>query len=92
MVAQTNMYLEETAQTLYKMNADEMVRPQCLARMDYEREQARQRWRQENDQREIATLKKTVDAQLLQLADKDTEIANKDAEIAALKAQLQSRQ
>lgn len=57
MVAQNNMYLEETAQTLYKMNADEMVRLQCLARMDYEREQARQRWRQENDQREIATLK-----------------------------------
>lgn len=41
MVAQNNTHLGEAAQTLYKMNADEMVRLKCLARLDYEREQAR---------------------------------------------------
>ena len=37
MLAQNNEYLEETAESLYIANADEIVRQQCLAREDVER-------------------------------------------------------
>ena len=36
MLAKNNEYLEETAESLYRANADEIVRQQCLAREDAE--------------------------------------------------------
>lgn len=37
MIAQKNKYLQEASETLYALNADEMVRQQCQARADYYR-------------------------------------------------------
>lgn len=37
MLAKNNEYLEETAESLYRANADEIVRQQCLTREDAER-------------------------------------------------------
>lgn len=81
MVAQNNTHLGEAAQTLYKMNADEMVRLKCLARLDYEREQARYEY----------TLKKNKEMEA-EIADLTAANADLTAEIEALKAQLKSMQ
>lgn len=37
MIAKNNEYLQEASETLYTLNADEMVRRQCQARADYYR-------------------------------------------------------
>ena len=37
MIAKNNEYLQEASETLYTLNADEMIRQQCQARADYYR-------------------------------------------------------
>ena len=68
MLAKNNEYLEETAESLYVANADEIVRQQCLAREDAER---RERTLERDNQR------LRVD---LEMANKDLELANKNLE------------
>ena len=65
MLAENNEYLEETAESLYRANADEIVRQQCLAREDAERrertlERDNQRLRAVNEtlQEDIEALRK----------------------------------
>lgn len=82
MVAQNNIYLEEAAQTLYKMNADEMVRLQCLARMDYEREQARQERKIACQAAAISNLTAVNADQAATISKQETTITNQAATIS----------
>lgn len=76
MAAENNEYLMEATQTLYTLNSDEMIRRQCQARYDAERQEF--------------LMQKKIETLSAMIADKDAEIADKDAMIASLRAQIAS--
>ncbi len=82
MIAENNEYLSEASQTLYEMNADEMIQEQCYAR--------RRRIRHEN------FLNDTISGLTQALQEQNTKftaaISEKDAEIARLKALLAEKE
>lgn len=67
MIAENNTILSEATQTLYKLNADELLREQCRAREEYEVHEkytqekiAKQEEKIAEQEREIAELKKRI--------------------------------
>ena len=74
-LAKDNEYLQETAESLYVANADEIVRQQCRAREDAERlqrtlERDNKIWKEK-----YAEATQQLDNQKLQLQEKDLQIA-----------------
>ena len=61
MAAKNNEYLMDATETLYTLNADEMIRRQCQARMDAERQEY--------------IMQRKIESLTAEIADKDAEIA-----------------
>ena len=69
MHAQKDEYIEEAANTIYRLSQDEKVRLQCEAREDYYRRQR--------------SVQHYIEEQAEQIAEKDSRIAQKEAELKA---------
>lgn len=79
MMAESDKYMSEAAAEMYMLNADEIVRQQCLAREEYYRNQRRIQKQTEQLQKQTEELKR-------QLVDKERQLADKEREIEELKA------
>lgn len=85
MLAEKDDTLEETCETMYKLNQDTAIRYWCEAREDGERIlRTYKTWLAERDN---ALAEKDNE-----LAKKDSELAEKNARIAYLEAQLNQKQ
>ena len=81
MIAENDLSLQSASTTLYKLNADEIVRQQCRAREDY--------YQLENTHiRSIKLLEEELAEKDASLAEKDSSLAEKDALIQALEEKL----
>lgn len=61
MIAENNTILSEATQTLYKLNADELLREQCRAREEYEIHEKYTQEKIETQAKEIERLKKRIE-------------------------------
>ena len=81
MIAENDPSLQSASATLYKLNADEIVRQQCRAREDY--------YQLENTHiRSIKLLEEELAEKNASLAEKDASLAEKDASLAEKDASL----
>lgn len=98
MIANNNSYLEEAAETMYELNADEMIQQRCRARNDYYKEvntnlrnlrelEKAKKVIEEKD-KIIESKNKTIEDKEKLIVDKDKLIEGKDKEIELLKKQL----
>ena len=78
MIAEKNKYMSEAAMAMYELNADEIIRQQCMAREDAE--EAKERAEQE---------RRNVVEVMRQL---EQERSNYEAEIARLKELIAQKQ
>jgi uncharacterized protein (DUF3084 family) len=100
MIAEKNPDLSEAAESLYTMNADDLVRAKCRAREDYYRDQAViqakiKQLTEENAQiaaekEQIAAEKERADARAEQLAAEKTQMAAEKAQADARAEQFSS--
>jgi chromosome segregation ATPase len=91
MIAEKNPDLSEAAESLYTMNADDLVRAKCRAREDYYRDQAviQAKIKQLTEEKEqMAAEKKQADARAEQLAAEKTQMAADKEQLAAEIAQM----
>ena len=75
MIAENNEFMQEATETLYALNADELIRQQCLAREDYYRTQN--------------TYDKVINDQAQMILNQELEIESLNNEKAALAAEIQ---
>lgn len=81
MIAENDTSLQSASTTLYRFNADELIREQCRAREDY--------YRLENTHlRSIKMLEAELAEKDACLAEKDASLAEKDASLAEKDASL----
>ena len=76
MIAENNEFMQEATETLYALNADELIRQQCLAREDYYRTQN--------------TYDKVINDQAQMILNQELEIESLNNEKAALAVQNDS--
>ena len=74
MIAENNEFMQEATETLYALNADELIRQQCLAREDYYRTQN--------------TYDKVINDQAQMILNQELEIESLNGEKAALTAEI----
>ena len=74
MIAENNEFMQEATETLYALNADELIRQQCLAREDYYRTQN--------------TYDKVINDQAQMILNQELEIESLNGEKAALPAEI----
>ena len=80
-IAAQDTSINEAAETIYQLSADERVRLECEAREDY--------WKRQRGLNRLLNKKDQIIAEKDQaLAEKDQALAEKDNEIAKLKALL----
>jgi septal ring factor EnvC (AmiA/AmiB activator) len=98
MIADTNKYMSEACAAMYELNADKLVRQQCEAREEYERQERWQAARYAKSQEDLKQAMQEADAAKretsevkIQLAERDQQIADKDRIIAELQAQLKEQ-
>lgn len=84
MITNNNSYLEAAAETMYELNADEMIQQRCRARRDYYKEVNTNL----RNLRELEKVNKMLDEKNKMLDEKDKIIDEKDKEIEILKRQL----
>ncbi len=75
MIAENNKYMEEALQALYECNADDVIREQCLARVE---QLAKENY-----------YLRTIEEQAAELAQMQTELEQKDTSIAEMHAELE---
>lgn len=85
MYAESDQYLQEAADTVYKLTQDEKIRQQCEAREDYWRRTA-------GIKREYQKAQETIKEQESQLEAKDVELEAKDAELEAKDVELEAKE
>ena len=78
MIAEKNKYMSEAAMAMYELNADEIIRQQCMAREDAE--EAKERAEQER--RNVVEVTRQL----------EQERSNYEAEIARLKELIAQKQ
>lgn len=84
MITKNDSVLSSASQSLYELNADEILRQKCLAREDYNKtEQALQKFSVENK-----LLKQELAKKDAALVEKDAALVEKDARIKALEKAL----
>lgn len=91
MIANNNSYLEEAAETMYELNADEMIQQRCRARNDYYKEvntNLRNLRELEKANKVIEEKDKIIESKNKTIVDKEKLIVDKDKEIELLKKQL----
>ena len=79
MIAEKNKYMSEAAMAMYELNADEIIRQQCMAREEYNR-----------NEKMMARKLAEADAQLAEANEQIAE-ARKDAEEAKERAEQERR-
>lgn len=60
MIVEENKYMSEAAEEMYKLNEDEIIREQCMAREEYYRHESRIQQKLEEQEKEIAEQKKMI--------------------------------
>lgn len=70
MIAEKNKYMSEAAVEMYKMNEDETIREQCMAREEYYRYERRVQKQLEEQKEQIDAYKKRIEELELQLSKK----------------------
>lgn len=91
MITKNNPILSSASQSLYELNADDIIREKCRAREDYIKvEQAAQKFGEEVKilNQELAEKISIITEQNAVISEKDSIIAEKDAYIETLLAQL----
>lgn len=84
MITKSNSVLSSASQSLYKMNANDIIREKCLAREDYlKTERAAQKFG-----KQVKILQQELSEKDAAIAEKDATIAEKDNYIKILEAQL----
>ena len=81
MIAKNNEVLTSASETLYQFNSDEMIREQCLARLDYERHERYVKNKLAEQEQALKECRDTISEQA------DT-ISELEAEIKTLREQL----
>ncbi|MBR1389985.1 MAG: PD-(D/E)XK nuclease family transposase, partial [Lachnospiraceae bacterium] len=82
MIAENDTSLQSASATLYKLNADELVREQCRAREDYYRLMNTHKHKMQLLEDELAEKNASLAKQAASLAEKDASLAEKDASLA----------
>lgn len=96
MIAENNKYMEEALQALYECNADDVIREQCLARVEQLAKENYYLRTIEEQAAELAQKEATLTEMQTELEQKDTSIAEmqteleqKDTSIAVIQAELE---
>ena len=85
MLASNNSMIENAAETIYRLSADEAIREQCEAREDYYR-------LQRTIQKEIDQQKSQIDEQKTQIDEQKTQIDEQKTQINRQQSQLEQQQ
>ena len=85
MLASNNTMIENAAETIYRLSADEAIREQCEAREDYYR-------LQRTIQKEIDQQKSQIDEQKTQIDEQKTQIDEQKTQINRQQSQLEQQQ
>lgn len=91
MIAEKDEYMSEAAAEMYKMNEDEIIREQCLAREEYYRYEKRTQkrlQRLDEIEKELEEKSRVLEEKNHALAEKDHALAEKDHVLAEQKDQL----
>ena len=82
MIAEKNKYMSEAAMAMYELNADEIIRQQCMAREEYNRNEKMMA-------RKLAEANEKIEKVTRQL---EQERSNYEAEIARLQELIAQKQ
>lgn len=82
MIAKNNKILTSATESLYQLNADELIREQCQAREDFEKHERTQ-------QKKLTEQEATIKEQANALAEKDSEIKKLADELALLRKEME---
>ena len=85
MLASNNTMIENAAETIYRLSADEAIREQCEAREDYYR-------LQRTIQKEIDQQKSQIDEQKTQIDEQKTQLDEQKTQISRQQSQLEKQQ
>ena len=85
MLASNNTMIENAAETIYRLSADEAIREQCEAREDYYR-------LQRTIQKEIDQQKSQIDEQKTQIDEQKTQINRQQSQLEQQQTQLEQQQ
>lgn len=88
MIAEKNSLLYEASKAFYELSADEKIRQQCEARLDYERTHAHIFQTLQEQEEQLKEQKKMLKKKNSQLHQQASALLQKDKEIALLKAEL----
>ena len=89
MIAEKNKYMSEAAMAMYELNADEIIRQQCMAREEYNRYEKMMARKLAEANEQLAEARKDVEEATRQL---EQERSNYEAEIARLQELLAQKQ
>lgn len=91
MIAEKNECMQEATETLYMLNADDLIREQCLARQDYYRTQYAYNKLLREQTEELQAKDKQLKSKDRELESKDRELQAKDKELQSKDKELQSK-
>ena len=89
MIAEKNKYMSEAAMAMYELNADEIIRQQCMAREEYNRYEKMMARKLAEANEQLAEARKDVEEATRQL---EQERSNYEAEIARLQELIAQKQ
>ena len=89
MIAEKNKYMSEAAMAMYELNADEIIRQQCMAREEYNRYEKMMARKLAEANEQLAEARKDVEVATRQL---EQERSNYEAEIARLQELIAQKQ
>lgn len=89
MIAENNDILASATESLYRLNADELIREQCQAREDFEKHERTQQKKLADQEAMIKELTGTISGQADIISDLSSQNTRLNAEIALLRAELE---
>ena len=93
MIAEKNKYMSEAAMAMYELNADEIIRQQCMAREEYNRNEKMMARKRAEADAQLAEANEQIAEANEQIAEANEQIAEarKDAEEAKERAEQERR-
>ena len=92
MLASDNTIIENTAETIYRLSADEAIRELCEAREDYYRLQRTIQKEIDEQKTQIDEQKTQIDEQKTQIDEQKTQIEQQQSQIHQHKCQLEQKE
>ncbi|MDE7253123.1 MAG: Rpn family recombination-promoting nuclease/putative transposase [Acetatifactor sp.] len=90
MIAQNSEYMTEASNSIFRMNADDMMRKRCLDREEYYRDIRSWKKQLEEQAAQIEEKDAQIEEMITELADTKAAMAEMQAEMARLRKQLES--